>query len=114
MIQEPREPETEGGKAFKLNDNEKKVLAFLVAVCGDYGQASPFAPIMECWTLSRPDVRRACRSLRRKRLAEYWRGLWTEHGDPAGAGYGATAKGRAVAYEQCEAEIEQCYESGWE
>lgn len=111
MIQEPKEPETKGGEPFKLNENEKKVLAFLVAHC-DYGQASSFAPIMECWQLSRPDVRRACRSLRRKGLAEYWRGLWTEYGDPAGAGYGATAKGREVAYEHCAAEIEKC--RGWE
>lgn len=113
MIQEPQTTETKSPPAFKLNDNEKKVLAFLVAVCNE-GNATPFSPIMECWKLSRPDVRRACRSLRRKRLAEYWRGLWTEHGDPAGAGYGATVKGREDAYDQCAAEIEKCRDWGWE
>lgn len=42
-------------------------------------------------------VRRITRHLARKGLAEYWRGLWTEDGDLAGAGYCITDKGREIA-----------------
>jgi hypothetical protein len=39
-------------------------------------------------------IRRSCRRLARLGLAEYHKGLWTEDGEPAGAGYCITAKGR--------------------
>jgi DNA-binding IclR family transcriptional regulator len=42
-------------------------------------------------------VRRSVRALARKGLAEYGKGLWTEDGELAGAGYRATAAGRAAA-----------------
>jgi hypothetical protein len=42
----------------------------------------------------RPKVRRAVRSLARRGLAEYAKGLWSEDGQPAGAGYGITVEGR--------------------
>lgn len=43
--------------------------------------------------VTRAEVRRSCRSLARKELAEYHRGLWTEDGEPAGAGYCITRTG---------------------
>jgi hypothetical protein len=73
---------------------ERKVLAFLVDKYSSYEDAfySCFAPIMAETALSRREVRRACRSLARKGLAKYERGLWSEDGGPAGSGYSATRK----------------------
>jgi hypothetical protein len=56
--------------AVKLNPQERTVLKVL-----------------------RTAVRRACRSLARKGLAEYHKGLWTMDGVPGGAGYAATMAG---------------------
>jgi len=78
-----------------LTDNERKVLACLV-VCGeDYAGYNYFAfgAITEPTKLERAVVRRACRSLKRKGLAEFASGLWSEDGEPAGAGYRASAAG---------------------
>lgn len=55
---------------------------------------TPFLPIMDRAELDRKTVRRNVRALARKGLAEYFRGLWTEEGAPAGAGYCITRKGR--------------------
>lgn len=68
--------------------NEMKVLVVLAA---HHGACFPFRPLMRRTRLSRTEVRRACRSLRRKGLARYERALWTEDGEMVGAGYGATA-----------------------
>ncbi len=54
----------------------------------------PFAPLMNHTELDRKTVRRNVRLLARLGLAEYFRGLWTEDGAPAGAGYCITRKGR--------------------
>lgn len=43
------------------------------------------------------EVRRITRHLARKGLAEYWRGLSTDEGEFAGAGYCVTPEGRALA-----------------
>lgn len=53
----------------------------------------PFAPLIERTGLDRAQVRRHCRYFARKGLAEYSKGLWTEDGEPAGAGYGITSAG---------------------
>jgi len=53
----------------------------------------PFAPIVRGLKLDRASVRRSVRVLARKGLAEYYRGLWTEDGEPAGAGYCITPAG---------------------
>lgn len=79
---------------MRLNLAESSVLKILADV--DDGCAFPFAPIMSRTKLDRATVRRACRSLARKGLAEYARGLWTMDGEPAGAGYGATIAGREM------------------
>lgn len=49
---------------------------------------------------ARAGVRRACRSLARKGLAEYHKGLWTEDGEPAGAGYCISKVGIAYLEER--------------
>lgn len=80
----------------KINTSEAKVLAVLAAISGDFGCFS-FRPIMRRTRLNRAAVRRACRSLARKGLARFHRGLWTEDGEPAGSGYCATEQGVAAA-----------------
>ncbi len=62
----------------------------------------PFAPIMDATGLDRRTVRRNIRALARKGLAEYFRGLCTEDGDFAGAGYCITRAGRKLCDERCQ------------
>lgn len=78
---------------MKLNENERRVLEALAMGGEDFG-CFPFDLLAEDTGLDRKQVRRACRSLARKGLAEYHRGLWTEDGEPAGSGYCASAAGR--------------------
>lgn len=74
-----------------INENETKVLSFLVEQNDYEGFCfSSFNRIMEATGLDRKIVRRACRSLKRKGLTEFGSGLWTEEGEPAGSGYAAT------------------------
>lgn len=81
-----------------LNANERQVLSFLASegFTWDFGY-SGFARIMDDTKLERKAVRRACRSLARKGLAEYGRGLWNDDGEPAGSGYCATRTGVTLA-----------------
>lgn len=77
-----------------MSPNEWKVLAVLgEGVEYDFGFWG-FAGIMKQTGLDRKTVRRCCRSLRRKGLALFESGLWTDEGEPAGSGYCSTAKGR--------------------
>lgn len=78
-----------------MSPTEAKVLAFLAEQDWEFG-CYPFAPIAEATGLDTKQVRRACRSLKRKGLAEFHAGLWHEDGGPAGAGYEATSQGRAL------------------
>ena len=80
----------------KLTPNEAKVLATLRGA-GSYEGFGflCFASISRDTHLPRRIVRRACRSLARKGLAEYGRGLFTEDGAMAGSGYAATEKPNA-------------------
>lgn len=55
----------------------------------------PFAPIQDDARLSRDFVRAACRSLVDRKLVEFFTGLWTEDGAPAGSGYAITPAGAA-------------------
>ena len=87
---------------MKLNDDEQQVMMFLglESEPGYYG----FAGIIDnCIGLDRKRVRRACRSLARKGLLQFGRGLWTEDGEPAGSGYGATTDGKHWAWNQLSA-----------
>ena len=72
-----------------MNENESKVLAYMIEE-GCVGLAFPFEPIAVNTGLDRKVVRRACRSLARKGLAQFIRGLWDDEGNPAGSGYGPT------------------------
>lgn len=78
---------------MKLNENERKVLVVLADECEPDETACGFAHLSMESGLDRKIVRRACRSLTRKGLARYARGLWTEDGEPAGSGYGPTRAG---------------------
>jgi len=75
---------------------ETKVLALLASGSEDFGIMC-FSEIAYFIKLNRSEIRRACRSLKRKGLAEFHRGCWTEDGVPAGSGYGATKLGRDYA-----------------
>ena len=73
---------------MKLNDNERNVLRALYelsAVDGLY--CVSFAPLIRATKLDRKAVRRACRSLKRKGLAEFHSPLFNDDGEVAGAGY---------------------------
>lgn len=81
---------------IKLNADETTVLKILMARTMPYGEmCASFAGLSNPDSpLDRPRIRRACRSLARKGLAEYHRGLWTEDGEMAGAGYCITSAGQ--------------------
>lgn len=95
---------------IKINDKEKLVLGILSeawsnswgegccvyfrGILSDYEdkvKAGAQIPIMGI-----KDIRRACRSLARKGLAEYVRGLMDDEGMVAGSGYSSTEKGREM------------------
>jgi hypothetical protein len=81
-------------QGVRINTTERIVLAFLAdnyqcdGIC-----FSCFAAICDETTLDRKAVRRACRSLTRKGLAQFSTGLWSEDGEPRGSGYAATRQG---------------------
>ena len=82
---------------MKLNENEMTVLRCLV---DSYSEDEPrfmyFRGIAADTKLDVKVVRRAARSLARKGLAEFARGLFDEDGMVAGSGYGATRAGAAL------------------
>lgn len=87
-------------KKTKLNEKELEVLRCLAEAYhpdedewGAYG----FKALSSITGLDAKNVRRACRSLARKGLAAYERGLWSDDG-PAGAGYRATEEGAAYIF----------------
>lgn len=82
-----------------MTEPERKVLAYLAEIYDHYdgGAYCGFAPIMSATGLDRKTVRRACRSLKRKGLADFCVGLWTDDGTPGGSGYGATRAGLKTA-----------------
>lgn len=57
------------------------------------GICTSFVWIMADTGYDRKTVRRCCRYLAKRGLAEYHRALWTEDGEPAGAGYCITKDG---------------------
>lgn len=89
-------------KNIKVNEKEGKVLKVLAEDYDSWGESGfyAFSAIASMSGLTIPEVRRACRSLARKGLAKYERGLWNEDG-PAGAGYGATEEG-ATSISPCD------------
>lgn len=87
-----------------LKKDEKAVLAAMINGPSFYGDFCffPFRYLCNETGLERPVVRRICRYLARRGLAQYQRGLWTEDGEPVGSGYGATREG-AQLLDQMEA-----------
>lgn len=81
----------------KINENEEKVLESLAEL--DEGYAKYFRAIVKETGLELKIVRRSCRSLKRKGLAEFMRGLFNEDGETAGSGYGCTPEGHKVCEE---------------
>ncbi len=79
-----------------MTDSEKCLDALNVLSDPDGEMCRPFAPIMDATGLDRKTVRRNIRALARKGYAEYFRALWTDGGEPAGAGYCITKAGRAL------------------
>lgn len=74
---------------IKLNENENKVLKQLA-------ENDEIALYFRSFDgLDIKQARRACRSLARKGLAEFHRGLFNDDGQVAGSGYGITEKGKA-------------------
>ena len=76
-----------------MSDNEHKVLVYLLSLPEQYSGGwccACCAPIMQDTGLDRKTVRRACRSLKRKGLAQFHNALWTEDGEMYGSGYCAT------------------------
>lgn len=84
----------------KINENERKILEVLAESYDSSGWDETgyysFAPLEKKTGLDRKAVRRACRSLARKELAKYLRGLVDQDGMMAGAGYGATRLGASI------------------
>lgn len=79
----------------KVNEKELAILKILAeAYSPDEWGAYAFASLSRQTKLEVKDVRRACRSLAKKGLAQYERSLWNDDG-PAGAGYRATEEGAA-------------------
>lgn len=86
-------------KPINLSVNECKVLDALFEHAGMEG-CYGFAPLARFTKLERNIVRRCCRSLARKGLTSFERGLWSEGGEPAGSGYGLTREGHSLAAER--------------
>ena len=76
----------------KVNENEQKVLEYLASEYEE-GMAYYFTSIEEGTKLDRKTVRRSCRSLTRKGLAQFVRGLFDDDGKVAGSGYSVTLQG---------------------
>ncbi len=78
-----------------INENEKKVLIFMAESYDSFGGGGCyyFKTIADDVKLEIKQVRRACRSLKKKGFAEYIRGLFDEDGMVAGSGYCCTNKG---------------------
>lgn len=95
-VAEPQATGEPHGGRREMTDNERKVLKAL-----NYNEDgtcfSGFAFLQDETGLDRKAVRRACRSLKRKGLAQFATGLWTEDGEPRGSGYAATKEGAALS-----------------
>ena len=75
-------------------EGQEKCLEALAELTLPNGEmCAPFAPIERETGYDRRTVKRNVRALARKGLAEYFRGLCTEDGDFAGAGYCITKAG---------------------
>jgi hypothetical protein len=78
-----------------MSPNEMKVLGALAEAYSDYEDFCflSFAGIAARSDIDPKLIRRTVRSLARKGLAKYGRGLWTDDGEMAGSGYACTKEG---------------------
>lgn len=83
--------------AKRMPKDHAAVLASLAERTRSEGWCVPFSPIISDTGLPRTTVRRIIRLFARKGWAEFHKGLWTEDGDLAGAGYCITETGRTIA-----------------
>lgn len=78
-----------------LRPEHVDTLLALEGMTRPYGEmCRPFAPLVKATKLDLATVRRCCRYLAKRGLAEYHRALWTEEGELAGAGYCITTAGQ--------------------
>ena len=85
---------------MKINDDERKVLAVLADARADSGTLLQEL-CRHCVVWIGPQAHpQLARSLSRKGLAEYGRGLWNDDGEVAGSGYCCTKQGAAFLAEQ--------------
>jgi len=84
---------------MKITDNEKKTLTALAMETREGGEyCSSFNGLLGyADDLDRRQIRLSCRSLKRKGLAEFYRGLTNEDGEVAGSGYCISDEGRELA-----------------
>lgn len=88
-----------------LSHNEQILLIGMAENCSseydDFGgfTAYSFKGLARMSSLDPKLIRRTVRSLARKQLTGYAKGLMNEDGDLCGAGYGITAEGRKLAEE---------------
>lgn len=80
-------------KYMKINEKEKKVLKVLVEVFDSEANCLFFWYLAKRTKLQKLEVRRACRSLKKKGFVNYIRGLFDDDGMVAGSGYCATEEG---------------------
>jgi hypothetical protein len=79
-----------------------KCLAALASMTRPHGEMCVgFNPVTNATGMVRSDVRRSIRALARKGMAEFHKGLTTEDGDMAGAGYCVTPFGREQYLSRC-------------
>lgn len=82
-------------ETLKVSEREQKCLEVLTRHFQSEGNYIYFRTIVKETKLTLQQVRRSVRSLARKGLAEFQRGLMDEEGNVAGSGYCATEKGAA-------------------
>lgn len=81
----------------KLTSEQTKVLQTLYGLTDAFGEnCIYFRTIAKSTGLDEKAVKAAARSLREQGLAQFMRGLMTEDGRCAGAGYAITSQGVAV------------------
>jgi len=80
-------------KEIKINEKEEKCLRALAEYYDADANCMYFRGVVEQTKLELKEVRRAVRSLARKGLAQFERGLFDDDGQVAGSGYRCTLEG---------------------